>query len=347
MFLLAITKNGISQDFGSKKVEELNIHSLIGTVIIDKFLSDFISESDSFSILESPLVGSSKIHDIFFSKINFQNNERKITVYKPFHSGRPVFYHINSKGEFFCSSHITMLRKAGVTIAENSSSLPEFFIYRYVIPPKTLYKNIKQLIPGSKLNIKISNDRCKIINVKKFNPFSINSNELSNIDIIVNNVKRLLNESINNLNPKKDRLSVLLSGGIDSSILFKLCQQHFNINQSYSTGYPLDNLDINTEKKYALTAAEVFDSSHSYYSDTMESYLEAIIEGISKAEEPFNRLQSAMIYLLFKNGLPIDKNVVISGYGADGIFGDVYQRYLFLSERLFKIMKIQFFFFFF
>jgi len=342
MFLLAITKNGIAQNFKSVKIEEFNIHSLKVTIVIDKFLSDFISEPDGFTVLESPLIPSPNFRNIIFSQITYQKTKETLTVVKPCMSGRPIYYHISPNGEFFCSTHISMMRAAGVPIMENTPALPEFFTYRYVMPPKTLYKNINQLISGSELLIRLINGKCKIVDEKNYNPFLIKNKEVDTIHSIAENVINSLDESIKKLQSNKERLAVLFSGGLDSSILFKLCQRNYKLNTSYSTGYPFENQKKNTERKYAQTAAEAFQIKHNYYMGSTNEYVHGLIEGISKAEEPLNHLQSAMLFLLFKKGLPKDKDIIISGYGADSIFGTAHHNYLFHSEKLNMILKFPF-----
>jgi len=344
MFLLAITKEEISQNFKSMKVEELNIQSLKATVIIDKFLSEYISEPDGFTILETPLIPSVNFRDIILSQITYHKNKETLTIDRPFISGRPIYYHINHYGEFFCSSHLSMLRKAGVPIIENTSALPEFFIYRYVMPPKTLYKDINQLTTGCKLFIKLIDGKWKIVNEIQYNPFSTTQQDVHSLDFDAKDAINLLEDPLKKLQQKKERLAVLFSGGLDSSILFKICQRNYNINTSYSTGYPFENIKRNIEREYAQTAAEVFQITNNYYSGSTNEYLQAIIEGISKAEEPLGHLQSAMLYLLFKKGIPKDKDIIISGYGADGIFGDAQQYYLLHSEKINQILKLQFFY---
>lgn len=68
-----------------------------------------------------------------------------------------------------------MLKKVGVKVEENTDVLPEYYVYRYVTPPKTLYKNINQLSIGSKLHIALINGQCIIESEHKYNPFSVKS----------------------------------------------------------------------------------------------------------------------------------------------------------------------------
>ena len=321
MFLIAVTKNEISQNFQSTSVEELKKISSIITIVTDNFLSKFISEENGFSVVESPLISSRNYEEIIFSKVDYNENKNVFDIFKSIMSGRTIYYHINSKGEFFCSTHISMLKKAGVPIEENADVLPEFFVYRYIMTPQTLYKNIKQLVAGSHLHIKMLKGKCKILRVDEYNPPRPNHKKSTNVETKSNNTLSILDESIQALNPCSDKLTVLLSGGLDSSILFKLSQNNFNINHTFSTGYPFEDPGKNLEKEYALSAAEAFNVKHSYYETSNEEYLRGFIEAIESAETPLHHLQSVMFHLIFKNGISKEKNIIISGEGAEAPFG--------------------------
>jgi len=342
MFLVAIAKNEIAQNFDSVDIEESKINKFIITSITDNFLSKRIIEKNGFSIIESPLI-SSDFNMIIFSKFSYNSVDNTFYLSKSTISGRPIYYHLNPKGEFFCSTHISMMRRAGVPILENINVLPEFFVYRYVIPPQTLFKNINQLVVGNRIFIKLTNGKCKIVHEETYNPPLPTRKEFSPFDIYAENTLNLLDKSIKLLHPCKDRLAILLSGGLDSSILFKLCQRNYEIDTSYSTGYPFEDPKKNIEREYAKSAAESFQTQHTYFSASIKDYLSGLIEGISSAEEPLHHLQSVMLYLLFKNGLPKDKDIVILGEGADSSFGTSLHNSIFLSEKFRILSKVPFF----
>ena len=342
MFLIAITKHEIAHCFQSENVEELKTNSSIVTIVTDNFLSKFVLEQNGFSIIESPLISSPDFRKIVFSQVSYNKDDHTFNIFKSTISGRPIYYHINPERNFFCSTHIAMLRKAGVSIEENIEALPEFFVYRYVMPPRTLYKNIGQLVAGSRLRIKSSNGRCKIIHLDDYNPPIPNNNGSNNLDLISEKTLSFLNKSIQALNPYKDRLSVLLSGGLDSSILFKICQTNYKTDSAYSTGYPFEDPRRNIEKKYAISAAQAFQTKHNYYEVTTRQYLHGCVEGILAAEEPLHHLQSTMLYLLFKGGIPKSRNIVISGLGADDLFGIDLHRSLFIVEKFKQLSKYPF-----
>jgi len=338
MFLVAVTRSEIANKLQSFAVEQLRLNSSMVTIVTDNFLSSYFPEPHGFSIIESPFVRYQNFSDMIFSKITYDNKNDVLEIFRSILSGRPIYYHINSKGELFCSTHISMLRKAGVKIEENRMVLPEFFVYRHIMPPQTLYKNIKQLLVGSRLYIKFLNGKCII---KAISNVSLpkQDKKLDSIENIARQTSNYLHESIQALNPGKNRLAVLLSGGLDSSILFKICQANYGVNTTYSAGYPFEDPRKNIDKEYALSAADAFQTKHKYCEFTNEKYLRGFIEAISAAEEPLHHLQSVMWHLLFKEGIPHNKDIIIKGHSADTVWGFHLLNFLYNSNKmLFKLL---------
>jgi len=332
MFLVAITKDEIAQNFDSADIEETKIDEFIATSITDHFLSKRIFEKNGFSIIESPLISESDSSKIIFSKFSYNHIENTFYISKSTISGRPIYYYLNPKGEFFCSTHISMLRKAGVPIKENIDVLPEFFTYRIVMPPQTLYQDIKQLCSGEHFRIKILNGRCIIQPVKSFNLPKINQN-ITSIKNSSKEIKLFLSQSIERLSSRKEEIIPLLSGGLDSSILCRLCQENLDINTSYSTGYPFEDPSLNIEKSYALSAGNALGMNHQYYESTTSDYLRGFLEAISLSEQPLHHLQSICLHLLYKEGIPQSKKIVVEGWGAGGSFGN-FRNYLFHKDKI-------------
>jgi asparagine synthase (glutamine-hydrolysing) len=336
MFFFSITKRKITDDLQCVGAKEIKVDSLIFSIVTDSFLSKLISTEDGFSIIESPLISYPHSDQIIFSEITFRNSKKCFEIFRSTISGRPIYYYLNPQGEFFCSTHISMLRRAGVRIEENTKLLPEFFVYRYVIPPQTLYKNIRQVPAGSRLRVGLVGENCNICQCNGFQPpVSDDSKVLGTIETISTRTLELLTDSCYPLKPLNDEIAVLLSGGLDSSVLLKTCQNLYDIETTYSTGFPFEKPNNNLEKEYALSAAQAFGVRHSYYESSVENYLLGILQAISAAEEPLHHQSSAMLYLLFRNHLPKEKTIVICGMGADGIFGSS------LHNRLFRMRNVR------
>jgi asparagine synthetase B (glutamine-hydrolysing) len=83
-----------------------------------------------------------------------------------------------------------------------------------------------------------------------------------------------------------------------------------------------------------LSAARAFGSEHVYYKASEIDYFHGFIEAVSAAEVPIHHLQSVMLYLLFKSGIPASKNIVLLGQGADAISGSSLHDNIFKSQRI-------------
>lgn len=343
MFLISITKTKIEGIFQSLNTNQLYVKPFIITIVTDNFLSKLITNENGFSIIESPLISENNFHDIVLVQVNFNRNNNNLEIFKPLISGRPIYYHINPDGEFFCSTHIRLLREAGIKICEDLKALPEYFVYRLIMPPRTLYKDIKQFLAGEKMVIELDKGQCQIKKVLRFDPPEPEKNNNS-LKKITENTLNLLTESVYLLSPCKERLSIIQSGGLDSSILYQICRNLYRIDKTYSTGFPFEDPEKNLEKKYALSASKALQSRHTYYEFTIEEYLRALIKGISSAEEPMHHLQSVLLYLIFAM-IPQTKNIVISGEGADSSFGSstnskVYRLNTPTIQMLLKLMEL-------
>jgi asparagine synthetase B (glutamine-hydrolysing) len=274
---------------------------------------------------------------VIFCSVDYCGVSKTISVFKATISGRPVYYHIDLEGGFYCSTHISLLRKVGIAIEENSKVLPEYFVYRFVMPPQTLYKNIKQLVAGSRLRVSLLSEKYEVVGVDQYEPPNPTEEDCT-IASATTKTFAILNKSIRAMISCRDRITVLLSGGLDSSILCRMCQDVFGTKTSYSTAYPFEDPKLNREKEYALSAGKAFGMDHHYYESTNVNYLFAFLKAISAVEEPLHHLQSVMFYLLFEKGLHPNEDIVVIGEGADGIYGNDLHNLLFAGER-FKFLS--------
>ncbi len=323
MFFVSITKKKIIDSLQSTNATELKYDNLVCTVVTDSFLSKIDLMQDGFSVVESPLLSHTESCKMVFSEVTYRHSEKLLEIFRSTISGRPIYYTLNTTGDFFCSTHISMLRRAGVRIEENTKVLPELFVYDFVIPPQTLYKNIHQIPSGSRLIIDLTDSNVRVRQSDEFRPpVTRNSNVYGSTETIFTETLGFLSEICRGLTPLNDKITVLLSGGLDSSILTRICQNLYDIEPTCSTGFPFENPDENFEKEYALSAAQAFGVRHEYYETSTKDYLFGFLEAISAAEVPLHHLQSVLLYLLFRSHALSKKTIVLSGEAADSIFGN-------------------------
>jgi asparagine synthetase B (glutamine-hydrolysing) len=278
------------------------------------------------------ILSDSKLNNSFKEQTVIIIEKNKILIQKSLLFGKTIYYVFNNK-EFFCSTHIRGLESMGVVLKENKKVIPELLVYGYVAPPQTIYRAIKRLLYGQKIVFKILSKK-----------ISLHSNKLSNftskdkqvpINRITNRLKCSLNKSLKRLNNEKT--AVLLSGGIDSSIIYTLFHNVENNKNTvtYSTGYYFDTTN-NVEKHNALLASKLMATKHTYVKIPKIDYLNGIIRAIDTAEEPVVYLQSVLMYLLLNDKRLKKYQYFLIGQGADCVFGTQKQQYLMNRKEQYK-----------
>lgn len=208
------------------------------------------------------------------------------------------------------------------------------------MPPNTRYKNIFRVLAGSQLILKYKNGRCKINEEILFNPFNYKKN-IKSLCNITEKITKYLKGSLEQFSEDDDKIGFLFSGGLDSSILLRICQElNFKLKNTYSTSYPFEEEKLNIEQYYATSAARSLNQEHDIIEFDNKSYLRGLIQSIYYAEEPIHHLQSVLLYLIFSEGIPTSKRVIFNGQGADICWGESYHNDVKLANKtLFKIVR--------
>jgi asparagine synthase (glutamine-hydrolysing) len=265
-------------------------------------------------------------------EIVFHRQDMTLTVRNSSVAGAPVYYCESPSGDLLLSSRVQGLRAAGMPIEENLAAVPEFMTYRCVLAPDTLFRNIKRLPQGGLLTCRLGGARpvLELISlVDRLKPGSEAGGDLAGH---IAALTERLDKTLELLEPLRDHVTMLLSGGIDSSILCKLAGRRLGIRNTLSTGYPFESSDANVERRYALSAAQAMGFVHTYYESTTPDYLSGLIESIHLAESPVSHLQSVCMHLMLKEGVGPSQDVVLQGLGAGGCVGN-FRNFLFLRDK--------------
>lgn len=136
MFLIAVTKKKlhIKPDDSKFKIVHVKIDPFFTTIVTDGFLSQYFEDPNGFFIIESPLPDMPELKDLIISQAIFDKSKNMLSIFSNTQSFRSIYYHLNPDGEFYSSTHISMLKKTGIKIEENIDVLPEFFTYQFVTP---------------------------------------------------------------------------------------------------------------------------------------------------------------------------------------------------------------------
>jgi asparagine synthetase B (glutamine-hydrolysing) len=281
---------------------------------------------------------SSLLDDRIRYFILLEPKKKTVTIAKSLSAAKTLYYFADQKKREICiSTRISLLRDHGVPIRENKNVIPEFFVSRFVVPPNTMYENIFQVAAGQKLKAIFGESSIEIVTCTSYVPPKVNGKyESSHEGHYSAKLIEQLTEGLSKIFEHDNNTSLISSGGLDSSLLAKVGINLGRVQKTFSTSYPFLDSDKDIEKRYALTAADALGISQEHFETTTAEFLESIIRCIAINEAPIQWPQTAMLYLLFSKCIPRKTQIIISGYGADGISGSS----VYVLNMLIPLIKI-------
>ena len=230
---------------------------------------------------------------------------------------KPLYYSINNSELVFSSSMKGILScKSKIEINPIALNY-QFTIHSMVPAPHTIIDGIKKLEPGHTLNVTKSGET----HLHKY--FDVNNVELKEYsdDEIINNIDFLLNSAVEKrLNIADVPVGILLSGGLDSSLITAISKKYKEELNTYSIGFNTINNEIGNEFYYSDLVADDFKTSHYKYNISNDDLYHNLDTVISNMSEPMVSQDSSAFFLLAKN-VSLSNKVVLSGQGADEVFG--------------------------
>ncbi len=338
MFVLAITHEPLAPPPSGLAVDQISVGRWTVTAGVDGWLARCVKADGSIEVFESPVADAGRAAEVKLSHVRVDGHAARATLCKPALSGRPIYYHVNGRGELYCATHVALLRALGVPIAEATELVPEFFAYRAITPPRTLFRDIRQMQPDTKIEVELADGSCRAGSptVMGF-PASAEPGRAVSMTEARDRTLAGLNDSLAAFAGEPERLAVLLSGGLDSSILYRLCADHHGLGESYSAAFEFE--PRGTERRYATTAAEAMGSDHHTHTIPAADYMLSTLHAFDEAEEPLIVEHSGAFSSLFRDGLPGERQVIIQGQGADCFFGLKHHRLLLLQNKHWNLWR--------
>ena len=244
---------------------------------------------------------------------------------------KPLFY-LHNKKSFYICSEIKPIHKDSGKKDLSIDGLNHFFENGFTSKDISMIDGIKKLKPGHQAMLNINTLKLDIKrywnleeqiikplkNIKKQNNYYIDKLEL----LLGNAVKKQLIADV--------PVGMMLSGGVDSSLIVATASKYFNQLNTFTVTFP--DLQKYDESKHAQLIAKHFNTNHvELNADEVEP--EILYKLVKHFDEPM--VDSSMIptYLLSKE---IRKHckVALGGDGADELFGGYshYNRYNFLGK---------------
>ena len=231
-----------------------------------------------------------------------------------------VYYKIEDGLLYFGSEIRTILAGLNNKPAINPAAINLFLRYRYAPAPHTIYKGIQKLAAGTCLIAENGNVEIKRWWNSRPHPFNSVPKEAQ----VKEELLELYRQSVKSHLLSDVPLGILLSGGVDSSLLLALMNEFGENWKSFTVGYGKSFFDDELED--AKETADIFNSPHYSIKINQESFEETLSKIIACVEEPIASSSIVPMYHVCQKARQGVK-VALMGQGPDELFGG-YTRHL-------------------
>ena len=253
-------------------------------------------------------------------------------------SGEKPLYYFKDKNHFICASELKpILQYPSLIKTVNYKGLDGFLSSGYFYDEQTIIKNVFKLKPAHSLIYDLKSRDMFLNEYWSIPEYSSETYCLSRQDLI-NSLDRLIDKSVKKQIVADVPIGVLLSGGLDSSIIAAKASQYVSKINTYNVRFSQNNKY--DESSYAKKISKFFNTEHhELESDLISpSMLESLIE---RLDEPIADSSIIPTYLIC-NLVSKDCKVLLGGDGGDELFGGYhhYSRYLAIQNIFLpKIIK--------
>lgn len=262
-----------------------------------------------------------KLNGMFAFAI-WDTQERKIFMARDRLGIKPLYWYHDEKIFLFASEIKALFQSPDVKAELNEEGLQDYLTFQFCLGEKTLFKNIYKVAPGSWLEVDqqggIKSGRYWNVNYQ----VDVDHSEA----YFVQELKALLQDSIN-LRLRSDvPVGAHLSGGMDSSIVTSLAASNLeNPIHTFSGGFKEARGKFD-ETRYARLVAEHNHTIHHEIFPTAREFVDTLPALIYHMDEPAagpGIFPQLMVARLAKENV----KVVLGGQGGDELFAG-YTRYL-------------------
>ncbi len=236
---------------------------------------------------------------------------------------KPLYYTQDAKVLRFASNTQALLAAGGVDTAIDPIALHHQFTLHAVVPaPRTILQGIRKLAPGTTLTLDTHGNAAsrRYWQLRAQRPATILT-EREWVDAIHASLKAAVKKRLEIADVK---VGVLLSGGLDSSLLVALlAEQGVPDLLTFSVGFEDQPEERGHEFEYSDAVANYFGTRHHQYHIANSEVLKRLPEAVDNMAEPMVSQDAVAFYLLAEQVSKTVK-VVQSGQGADEIFGGYY-----------------------
>ena len=252
----------------------------------------------------------------------WDKNRRRLLLARDRLGVKPLFYKLEADRIFFASELRALRLFNTVPFETDAQATYDFFAFRYVPAPKTLYRGVRKLLPGHYLEVGPQG-----AHTRKYWDVPEAEDEAGSTPEFAEAALAKLRESVRLRLVSDVPLGVFLSGGTDSSAVVALMSElgHRPL-RTFSVGFSNSDYD---ESPYAQRVAERYGTEHRAITVGPENLRQNLPRLVALRHEPIAEPTDIPLFLLARLASEQVK-VVLAGEGGDELFAG-YPKYV--AER--------------
>src|SRR5882672_1157196 len=229
---------------------------------------------------------------------------------------RPLYYTVHDGVLVFASEVKSLFLYPGLRAELDPLGLDQCFTFWSPLAPRTAFKGVHELPPGHQLIAE--HGRVKVQPYWQLRFPSRNERASASEDETGEQVEALLADATRIRMRADVPVGAYLSGGFDSSVTTALAKRHNGALRTFSLEFESPELD---ESSYQRTLVEALSTDHSSLRCKGADISASFEQVIRHTERPVLRSAPAALFLLSRVVRDHGFKVVLTGEGADEIFG--------------------------
>lgn len=236
---------------------------------------------------------------------------------------KPLYYY-NNGSQFVFASELKAIMASGIVEKQmDYSAFADYFVYRYIPSPKTIWKDVYKLPPATYAEVDT-----QTLSQKQVEYWHLDSSATSvNQEILIKEIGSLLQQSVKEHTRSDVPIGSFLSGGYDSSALVYYMKTINQVPETFSIGF--SNWEKSEDRFAAVVAKHLKVNNTSVVAD--DKSLELVDKMADVYDEPIadiSIIPTFMVSKLARNKV----KAVLSGEGADEIFAGYTWQHDFLKR---------------
>ena len=237
---------------------------------------------------------------------------------------KPLYYSLNEQRLLFASNPQALLAVGGIDTSIDKVALHHQFTLHAVVPaPRTILNGVRKLAPGTSMEVDTGGARKGQLQHKTYWQLQAcrpkkSLSEFEWIDAIHDSLRTAVErrKTIADVS-----VGVLLSGGLDSSLLVALlAEAGVEDLLTFSVGFEDSPEEAGNEFYYSDQVARHYDTRHHKFHIPNSEVLPRMPDAVRAMAEPMVGQDAVAFYLLAEQ-VSQHVKVVQSGQGADEVFG--------------------------